>query len=389
MIGKRIVTLTTLIFVLLFGTFAAFAESPKWYEGMRHSLSVELRPAYNIVTHYALKDDGNPANKSLSLHARYAFTLNPESRFGRLFPTAYQGIGIGSYTYFRPSLIGIPTAIYIFQGARIANLTEQLSMGYEWDLGFSFGWHPNAAMSSRGNVIINIGLPIAWQATEHWELTLTPDFTHFSNGDTSFSNAGSNLFGLRLGATYHFNQSPERVTARRFIAKSEELGERAKEHMSYDIIAYGAWRADRFIDESGIHVINKPLPIAGLQFQPAYHLNDYFALGASLDIQLDSSLNLYNGIESDDGRTIAYSQPPLWQQIEAGLSLRGEIRAPIFSVGVGIGVNMIDSGYDTSLIYTTFSLKAHLTRRLMLYIGYRFNSRQYTHNLMYGLGVRL
>ena len=41
-----------------------------------------------------------------------------------------------------------------------------------------------------------------------------------------------------------------------------------------------------------------------------------------------------------------------------------------------------------SPFYTSFSLKAFLHKNLFLHIGYRFNSTQYTHNLMYGLGVR-
>jgi hypothetical protein len=78
----------------------------------------------------------------------------------------------------------------------------------------------------------------------------------------------------------------------------------------------------------------------------------------------------------------------LWQQLEVGISARGEIQAPIFTIGVGLGVNMLDTGYDSSLLYATFSLKAFVTKRLFLYFGYRFNSTQYTHNLMYGLGLR-
>ena len=49
---------------------------------------------------------------------------------------------------------------------------------------------------------------------------------------------------------------------------------------------------------------------------------------------------------------------------------------------------MLNTGYDSSRLYATFSLKAFLTKRLFLYVGYRFNSTQYTHNLMYGLGMR-
>ena len=337
-----------------------------------------------------MRPEGKPLDNTLSLHARYGFSFSEESHLGRLFPTAYQGIGIAAYTYWNHNLMGTPIAVYLYQGAQIGNLTPNLSIGYEWNLGISCGWHPNLTMNSRNNVLINVAIPFAWRVAPHWELTLTPDYTHFSNGDTSFSNAGSNMFGVRLGATYLFDDEHIRASARRYISPSDTLSDKPfVKRMTYDIIAYGGWRADRFMDGGKFYVINKALPLGGINFQPTYHFNDYFALGTSLDLQVDSSLNLYGATTDETGNTISYTRPALWQQMEAGISLRGEISAPIFTVGIGFGVNMLDTGYDASLFYTTFSLKAHFTRKLFLYIGYRFNSTQYTHNLMYGIGIRL
>lgn len=279
---------------------------------------------------------------------------------------------------------------YIMQGARIADFDNRLSLGYEWNLGFSWGWHPNNAMNSRYNVMINVALPLTWRISPHWELSLTPDYTHFSNGDTAFSNSGANMFGLRLGATYLFDTDDTFADAKRYITPSEEFAYKSfARHLSYDVMLYGAWRADRFFDGENLYVINDALPIAGINFQPHYHLNRHFVIGASLDIQADSSLNLYNGVMNENGDVISYSRPPLWQQMEVGISARAEINAPIFTIGVGFGVNLFDTGYDSSRIYATFSLKAFVTKRLFLYVGYRFNSIQYTQNLMYGIGIRL
>lgn len=386
---KAVVILCTIIATLL-GLSATHAASPKQCDSLSHRVGIELRPAYNIVSHYALNDGTRPLNSALSFHARYAFSFAPESSMGRRYPTAYQGVGIATYTLWSHKTTGTPMVAYIMQGARIADLSPTLSLGYEWNLGISWGWHPNEAMNSRCNVMINVALPLTWRITPHWELSLTPDYTHFSNGDTAFSNSGANMFGLRLGATYLFNEDETKAPARRFIVASEELRARSfADHMTYDIILYGAWRADRFAEGTDFFVINKALPIVGINFQPIYQLNDYFCLGASLDIQADSSLNLYNGIKDEAGNTIGYTRPPLWQQMEMGVSLRGEIRAPIFTIGAGFGINMLNTGYDYSACYTTFSLKAFLTKRLFLYVGYRFNSTQYTHNLMYGMGIRL
>lgn len=385
-----IIRLVALLITSLFGVVATHAASPKWCDSLHHRVSVELRPAYHMASHYVMRQSNPPLNSALSLHARYSFSFSADSRMGQLFPTAYQGVGIAAYTYWNHKLMGTPMALYIFQGARITDLSPNLSVGYEWNLGYSWGWHPNEAMNSRFNVMINVAIPFTWRVGEHWELSLTPDFTHFSNGDTHFSNAGSNMFGMRLGATYLFDSEHVKASARRFIEPSTSLaGKSFAKHITYDIVLYGGWRSDRFTEGGTLYYVDKALPIGGINFQPTYHLNDYFGLGLSLDAQFDSSLNLYNGVKDEAGETIAYSRPKLWEQTELGLSLRGEISAPIFTVGVGIGLNMHAVGYDYSRFYTTFSLKAHITRQLFLYVGYRFNSTQYTHNLMYGIGIRI
>lgn len=240
----------------LFRVEATQATSPEWCDSLRHRVSVELRPAYNIVSHRALSEGNRPLNNTLSLHARYAFSFAPDSRLGRLYPTAYQGVGIATYTFWSHDTTGTPMVAYIMQGARIADFGNRLSLGYEWNLGFSWGWHPNNAMNSRCNVMINVALPLTWRISPHWELSLTPDYTHFSNGDTAFSNSGANMFGLRLGATYLFDADDTTADPKRYIAPSEEFDHKSfAQHLSYDVLLYGAWRADRFFDGENLYVI--------------------------------------------------------------------------------------------------------------------------------------
>ena len=42
-------------------------------------------------------------------------------------------------TFFNSAEVGTPVALYVFQHARIAALTERLSLDYEWNFGLSFG----------------------------------------------------------------------------------------------------------------------------------------------------------------------------------------------------------------------------------------------------------
>lgn len=377
--------------VLFVGVTVAKAATPT-PRTLPQRLSIEVRPAYNIVSHYALSGamtNGDRLESMMSLHARYAFSFRKDSRMGELFPTVYQGIGLGAYTLYHHNYVGTPLAIYVLQGAQIAEFSDKLSLDYEWNLGYSWGWRPNDAMNSKGNIIINIALPLIWHVAPKWEISLTPDFTHISNGDTSFSNNGANGFGLRFGASYLFNEEHANKATPRYFAPAEELKAAGfAQHITYDIIAYGGWRADRFIQDGSFVLINKALPIAGIQFTPLYQLNRYFALGMSLDAQVDSSLNLYDAVEDSAGNVISFERPSLWKQTEVGVSLRGEINAPIFKIGVGIGINLNRQGYDMSRLYTQFTLKAFIHKYLFLFVGYRFNAKAYTQNMMYGIGFR-
>lgn len=348
---------------------------------------MELRPAYNIVSHAALRGD-DPVNSATSLHLRYAFSFNKESEIGKRYPTVYQGFGVAAYSFFHPTITGSPIALYILQGAHILD-HNNLTLGYEWNFGMSWNWQPNDAMNSKWNIMVNVALPVSWHLSPKWEFSLIPDFTHFSNGDTSFSNSGANLFGLRVGMTRHFNNSEERIKASAYLAPTKELQHSTfNDRITSDIMIYGGWRADRFYVDTTLAVIDKPLAIGGIQLHELFHLNHHFAVGASLDIQTDSSLNLRNGILDEEGDLVSYERPSLLEQTECGLSLRFEITSPLFSIGAGLGVNILGSGYDYSPIYTQYSMKHFISPRSFIFVGYRFNSTQYTHNMMYGLGFR-
>lgn len=369
------------------GVGSAEAATPVKRDSISHRLSVELRPAYNIVSHYALRGD-DPLNKVASLHLRYAFSFNDLSELGKRFPTAYQGIGIAGYTFFHPEITGKPVALYIFQGADIADKGD-FTFGYEWNFGFSWHWQPNEAMNSKWNIMVNVSLPLSWQVSPKWKLSLVPDFTHLSNGDTHFSNSGANLFGVRMGVTRLFNDHKERITPHIYIESDAKLANRDfRGHLTHDILLYGGWRADRFDDNDNFVILNKPLFIDGMQLHSLYHFNHHFALGTSLDIQTDSSLNLHNAVFNENGDLVSYERPSVVDQTECGISLRCEIAAPIFAIGAGFGVNILGHGYDFSRFYTQFSLKAFIHSHGFLFVGYRYNTVQYTHNMMYGLGWR-
>ncbi|MDE6340316.1 MAG: acyloxyacyl hydrolase, partial [Muribaculaceae bacterium] len=159
-----------------------------------------------------------PVNKRFSADLRAGFSFNPSTREGILYKGLYQGIGIGVNSYFSPALLGTPFSAYAYQGAPIAHITNKLWIGYEWQFGATFGWkHDNTPEPENHSVTstavtahMGISFKFNYDITDRFKLSLGVGANHFSNGNTSWPNAGVNSIGAILGFTYLINpQKPE------------------------------------------------------------------------------------------------------------------------------------------------------------------------------------
>ena len=355
-----------------------------------HSLGFNLRPSYIIPTH-GFYNGWNPTGKPLrtggSAHINYSFSCSDESTFGQRYPGAYQGVGLGVQTFLAHEALGTPVSLYLFQGSPILKFSERLVLAYEWNLGLSAGWKPNEYMltGSRLNVYINVGLFLKWKMNKNWEMAAGPEFTHYSNGDTTFPNGGANTINFRLGIQRNWGVVSE-CYKRPEIFSSSHSEKTFAERMTYDIASYGSWRADRMFADGKLHIINEAFPVACIQFNPLYHFNSCLSAGASLDLIYDRSANLIASVDEDEAFT--YSYPVFIRQCSAGISARGEIKMPIFAVNIGIGYNFSFKDSDLKGIYGIFGLKAFMTDSLFLSVSYRLSSILYSHNMMFGIGWR-
>jgi len=382
---KRLRMLMSIMSIMAASVSSAAVRDTSLLKGLTHRITAEIRPAYNLPTHGFYKgynEFGQAVPMAGSAHLKYSFGLNPDSTIGRLYPTAYQGIGMAWQTFFNHKATGTPVLLYIFQGSRIADLGRKLSLDYEWNLGLSYGWRRNEVVGSECNIYINVGLPLTWHISPEWDLSFGPEYTHFSNGDTAFPNGGANTFGFRLGITNLFNASTvEKAPGRKLIGKEQELKTRkASERISYDINIYGAWRADRQIDGSHITILNKAFPTGGISINPLYRLNRYFSVGAAADLMIDKSADL--DMEGN-------SPSAFYRQTALGISFRGELTMPFFSINIGAGYNVLSGADDLRGFFTAYNLKTFISDFLFLNIGYRLSSVLYSHNLMFGIGIRL
>lgn len=361
-----------------------------------HKIGFDIRPNYVTPTAGFLKGENNqqkPIRSYLSAHLKYAFQFNKNSRLGKLYPHAYQGIGISYGTFSNTSEMGNPVSVYAFQGSRIKQLSRNLSLDYEWNFGASFGWKKydeqtnfyNNIVGSKINAYINLGFFLNWQLNSQWNLTAGLDFTHFSNGNTNYPNAGINPIGGRIGIVRTFG-TEDTNTATPGIGKAKPTD--ILPHVSYDLVVYGATRKKGFIQGNEAYLVPGSFGIVGLNFNPMYNFNKFFKAGASLDMQFDESANIKEHIADAPAHDPKFYRPPFREQFAAGLSIRGELVMPIFSINIGLGHNVLYKGNDTKDFYQILALKTSLTRDLFLHVGYQLSNFKDPNNLMLGLGYR-
>lgn len=341
--------------------------------GTDHAMGVNVRPSYIMPTH-GFYNGWNPSGKAL----RVAADLDVQYSFSYKGSGAYQGAGVAVHTFFAHKLIGTPATIYIFQGAPLARISDNMTIGYEWNLGLSAGWKNNGIVTvSPLNAYINVAALFTWHTGKYWDIVFGPEYTHFSNGDTMFPNGGANTAGIRFGVRRHF--APYEVIIENVFAGSEETVP-SNRRMVYDMILLGGWRADRNQTEGTLKIDNRAFPTASFCFNPLYTFNDFLSAGAALEYMYDNSANAGHG--------------PLAQSA-IGISARGELKMPIFAVNIGAGYSLVldhPEGVrkpELQGLYGVFSLKAFVTGRLFLNLSYRLSAVNYSHSLMYGIGIRL
>jgi len=387
------------ILVAALFTFSMWASDST---SVSHRVEFLVRGAYVMPTNNIVKGSNSFRAKTRSAFSgsvEYSFSFSPSSHYGRYYPYAYQGGGIGFTAFSSSKVTGNPLNVYVLQGSRIASFTERLSIDYEWNFGISAGWKRisnNNTISfedidgfgSKYNAYINLVFNLNYALTDRLSLIAGVDLSHFSNGNTDYPNPGINVLWGRFGLLWNFGALP----ARRSADWSDY-----EPHITYDVTAYGAWRKNIFNPyhnvpewDEELHQIPGHFGVGGFNFNSLWHFNPVFSAGAALDFQYDQSANLSPYYEpSTPVDAPKFYRQPFSHRVMAGLSVRAELQMPIFSVNIGIGHSLYaPGGNDLRGWYQLFTLKTFVTRNLFISTGYRLVRFHTPGNLMLGMGWR-
>ena len=374
-----------------------------------HRIGLDFSPGYVLPTNALYRyrsDEVSLLKQSASVHLKYGFQFSPSTRLGRMYPNCYQGIGIAYQTFFDSDNYGEPLLVYAFQHARICRISNRLGLDYEWDFGLSTGWKPyhkehnplNKVVGSKMNAYINLNFLFDWHLNKDWSLDCGVGLTHFSNGNTHSPNAGVNIVSARIGVSRVFDSHDCLGRRASLSGASESLksskssvssktSEQMSPHISYDLVVYGATRIKAIIEQQ--YLVPGVFGVVGLNFSPMFNFNRYFKAGVSADVQWDESANIqYHEAGVDEEGYKRFYWPPFREQFSVGLSLRGELVMPFFSVNIGFGHNLLYQGSDLDGFYQMAVLKTSLTRNLYLHVGYQLKEFHTPKNLMLGFGYR-
>lgn len=360
-------------------------------------VGVGVNPAYVPATNsflegYNLQDRKIRSSISTSLQADFSFDAN--TREGLLYRGLYQGVAVGVNSFYSGSLIGTPVSVYVYQGAPIVRFSDRLWFGYEWQFGAAFGWRhydsdkddTNVALGSSTSAHMGLAFKLNYRIASRWHLAFGITGNHFSNGNTSWPNAGVNSIGASIGMSYVLGEQSTAKETPQWLAAEADRG-----RWFYDITAFGSWR--KRIVTVGVGQDPQLSPgsfgVLGLQFSPMRQLNRWVAAGVSLDFQWDESSGIEPyWVEGTSGDDLRFYRPPFGKQISLGLSAHAELTMPIFSVNVGIGYDLL-SPIGNERFYQSLTLKTFVSKHIYLNTGYRLGSFRQPQNLMLGVGVRL
>ncbi len=357
-------------------------------------LEMEVRPSYILPTQdylRGLNEKQRPIENAFSAHLKYAFHSKPGSISDRIYGGAYQGLGLAWFTFGEPEHLGSPLALYLFQGARIARLAPELTLNYEWNFGLSFGWKPytpgtnqyNKVIGSKINAYLNTNFYLSWMLSPQVDLTTGLDLAHFSNGNTEFPNAGLNTVGLKVGVVYNFNRTANTPWQRCPLSYIQPF----PRHISYDLVFFGSWRRKGVAVGDEQFAAPARYAVAGFNFAPMYNVGYKFRAGVSADVVYDGSANLYIP-PYIVGTNPTFVRPSFEKQFSLGLSARLEYVMPYFTVGLGMGANVLHGGGDLRGCYQILALKINMSRNSFLHIGYNLQNFHTPNYLMLGIGFR-
>lgn len=328
-----------------------------------------------------------PYYSSFSL--KYGFGSKGDTWQDKAYGMPYYGLGFYSGNFLRKKDLGLPFALYLFQGATIRRFNPKWSLNYEWNLGMSFNWKSydpfdnpnNVALGSSVNVYVAGSMYMKWRMNDALDLNMGLSLTHFSNGAYRLPNKGLNLVAPYLELVYNINR-PQLST----LLSSDLTPPEMEKHIVHDLLFNITSRQIRF-DTTGTGLpsryIDRQFKVFGLGYAPMI-VNSYkYRWGPSMEVVYDESSGARAWREKHPVDGLYYDRVELgdvWDRFSIGLSMKGEVTMPHISIFANFGYNLLHGNKYDYRFYQIMGVKGYLKDNLFGTFGIRasrFSKAQY------------
>ncbi len=338
-------------------------------------------------------DNAIPIYASESI--KYIFT-SPGDKWQQIaYGMPYYGIGIASTQFGLPDVLGNPLSVYLVQGATMHQFSPRSSLNYELNLGISTAWKPYDPFDNRENVVIGSVMNVhvaanvyyKWCISKQLDLHVGTTLFHASNGSSRQPNHGINTLAGYFEMAYNFDREQQINKYNPELTVPE-----FEQHFEHDVqmILSSTNRKMDFSDEGIPNVYNdRQFNIYGLNYYSMRATNYRYKYGVGAELLYDESSNAkvyprYN--EIDDTYYQVTDLAPVAERLSLGLTMRGEIVRPLYSIFANIGYSIIQPNHDMKRLYQSVGVKVPLRNNLYGTFGVRATNFSVAQFLYWSLG---
>lgn len=320
---------------------------------------------------------------------KFGFATNGTNWQDCAFGMPYMGVGLYGVDFYGRSNLGVPFSIFFFQGGHLTDYTKPVSLNYEWNVGASFRWQhydafdnpDNVAIGSTVNIHFGANLYMKWKMARNWDLDAGIEFNHFSNGASLFPNYGMNMASAFVQLNYFFNRENKIYGLQG--CPLPPLYEKRRDHDLMVLITSRNAELDTLGTGLPSKYTEQTFKVLGLSY--AYMVNNHYRYkwGPSLEIAYDESAGVTAWREVNPRDNKLYDRIKLadfWDRFSVGVSLKGEIKMPLYSAFLNIGYDFIHPQKINSRFYQIFGVKVYLKDNFFGTFGIRatdFGKSQY------------
>ncbi len=326
---------------------------------------------------------------------KYIFT-SPGDKWQQIaYGMPYYGLGITATQFGKSDVLGNPISIYLVQGATMYQFTPRSSLNYELNLGISTGWKPYDPFDNRENVVIGSVMNVhvaaniyyKWHISKKIDLHLGATLFHASNGSSKQPNHGINTLAGYFEMAYNFDREQQ-------ISKynPELTVPEFQEHFEHDVqmILSSTNRKMDFEEGTIPNTYNdREFNIYGLNYYSMRTTNYKYKYGVGAELLYDESSNAtvyprYSDIDQTYYQVTDLA--PMRERLSLGLTVRGELVRPLYSIFANIGYSVIQPNKDMKRLYQSVGVKVPLQNNLYGTFGVRATNFSVAQFLYWSLG---